>query len=167
MRAERASMEERMQTNRKQEMPQVKIRRMETADLPQAARLEQECFSVPWSMNLLSEGLKGPWDVFFVAEQGGCVCGYAMLRLLAGEGEIQRIAVEPGRQGQGIGKKLVERMVSFSRENGVKAVTLEVRESNQAALCLYESYGFKREGLRRGYYQNPAEDAVIMWRREI
>lgn len=143
------------------------IRRMTAADLEQVARLEKICFSEPWSYGILESGMYSPYDVYFVLEQERQILGYCNLRILAGEGEVQRIAVLPAWRGLGLGRKLMDAMVSFAREKEASAITLEVRAGNTAARNLYESYGFTAEAVRKGYYRNPAEDAVIMWKRSV
>ncbi len=140
------------------------IRRMEPCHLEQTARLERECFSETWSYQLLEAGIHSPYDVYYVWEQEGQVMGYCCLRLLAGEGEIQRIAVLPGCRRLGIGRKMMEAMVNYAMESRVHAISLEVRESNLPARRLYESFGFAAEAVRKGYYHNPREDALIMWK---
>lgn len=141
------------------------VRYMEERDLQQAAELECLCFSEPWSLKLLQDSFWGQWDTLFAAELCGKVRGYAVLRIVAGEGEIQRIAVHPDFRRLGIGSKLMETMDLFSSAKKVGATTLEVRAGNQGAIGLYKSFGFAEEGLRKAYYRNPVEDAVIMWRR--
>ncbi len=143
----------------------VRIRGMAASDLEAVWKLEQECFSDAWSMKLLAEAASGEYDYFFLAEYEGQVCGYADLRILAGEGEIERIAVTEKRRRLGIGKKLMEEMVRFASGQGAEDLTLEVRLSNTAARKLYESCGFAEEGRRKGYYRNPPDDALILWRR--
>lgn len=145
----------------------MEIRKMKTEDLEQVADLEKSCFSEAWSYGLLEAGIYSPYDTYYVLIQEDAILGYANLRLLAGEGEIQRIAVRPEARRLGIGRKLMDTMVAYARAHQVFAISLEVRSSNVAARKLYESYGFREEAVRRGYYQNPAEDAVIMWRREV
>ena len=142
------------------------IRRMEPKDLEQVAQIEKICFTESWSFRLLEAGLASPYDVFYVFEQEERIFGYCCLRILAGEGEIQRIAVLPQKRHLGVGRKMMEAMVDYSIESRACAISLEVRESNLAARRLYESFGFKAEAARKGYYHSPAEDAVIMWRRE-
>lgn len=144
---------------------QVLVRPMEEKELEFAAELESLCFSQPWSLKLLKDSFLGPWDTFFVAERHGKLCGYAILRILAGEGEIQRIAVHPAFRRLGIGSKLMEAMEEFSRDRQAGDTTLEVRAGNQGAIRLYKSYGFVEQGRRKDYYRNPTEDAVIMWQR--
>lgn len=96
-----------------------------------------------------------------------CFCGYANLRILAGEGEIERIAVDPAMRRHGVGRKLMEAMAAFASGEGVGDMTLEVRAGNTAARKLYESFGFAEEGRRKDYYRNPTEDALILWRRGV
>ena len=141
------------------------IRKMEERDLEQAAKIETMCFSKPWSFALLEDSFQGPWDTLFVAEEEGRLCGYMALRVLAGEGELQRSAVRPEYRRNGIGSKLMEEMDKFFSVQGVGDITLEVREGNAAAIHLYKTHGFAEEGRRRNYYSSPTEDAVIMWRR--
>lgn len=143
------------------------VRKMEENDLPLIAELEKRCFTESWSYGILEAGLHSPYDVYFVLEQSGRILGYANLRILAGEGEIQRIAVLPEFRRLGAGRKLMDAMVGYARDNQVSAITLEVREGNLAARNLYESYGFAGEAVRKGYYRNPPEDALIMWLRRV
>lgn len=143
------------------------IRRMTAADLEQIAELEKICFSEPWSYGILESGIYSPYDVYFVLEQEERILGYCNLRVLAGEGEVQRIAVLPAWRGLGLGRELMEAMVDFARVQKASAITLEVRAGNAAARKLYESYGFKAEAVRKGYYRNPEEDAIIMWKRSV
>ena len=143
------------------------IRKMESRDLEQVAELEKVCFSEAWSWKLLEAGIHSLYDVYYVFEQDEQILGYCNLRILAGEGEIQRIAVLPPFRRLGVARKLMDAMVDFAVENKAAAVTLEVRESNRPARNLYESYGFTAEAVRKGYYRNPSEDAVIMWKRNL
>ncbi len=99
--------------------------------------------------------------------QEGRVWGYCCLRLLAGEGEIQRIAVLPEYRRLGVGRKMMEAMVNHAIRDRAYAISLEVRAGNLAARKLYESFGFAAEAVRKGYYHNPPEDALIMWRRGL
>ncbi len=151
------------------DLSDIRVRPMTSADLSDVWRLEQECFSDAWSVKLLADALTNEYDYFWVAECAAAsrFCGYANLRVLAGEGEIERIAVDPALRRRGIGRKLMEAMTAFAGKEGVEDVTLEVRAGNIAALKLYESFGFAVEGRRKGYYRNPEEDALILWRRGI
>ena len=143
------------------------VRPMTGQDIEQVADLEQVCFSESGSENLIRMGLDSRLDTYFVYVDHGYIMGYAVLRILADEGEIQRIGVYPDYRRQGIARKLMDTMVTFARARGVRAIALEVRESNLGARNLYDSYGFRPEAVRKGYYHNPAEDAIIMWNRTI
>lgn len=143
------------------------VRPMGIWDLEWAAQLEAGCFTEPWSFNVLRSGLDSSLDAYLVYEDQGLIRGYCVLRILGDQGEIQRIAVEPAFRRQGIARKLMDAMVHLARLRGVREMSLEVRESNAGARKLYESYGFAGEAVRRGYYHNPYESAVIMWNRRI
>lgn len=146
---------------------EVVMRRMTLQDIPAVHKLERLCFSVPWPREILEQAADSGLDTFWVLEEDEWLRGYACLRVIAGEGEIQRIGVHPLWRGRGYGRKLMEQMVIFARECSVAEMTLEVRAGNKTAIKLYESCGFVREGVRRGYYKDPEEDAVIMWNRRI
>lgn len=156
-----------MPSRETQKEPGAVMRRMTVQDIPAVHALEMLCFSVPWSQGILEQAAGSGLDTFWVLEGGGKLWGCACLRMIAGEGEIERILVHPSCRGRGYGRKLMEQMVIFARESGGEAITLEVRAGNRAAIKLYESCGFVKEGVRRGYYKNPTEDAVIMWNRRI
>ena len=90
-----------------------------------------------------------------------------MVWLIVDELHIHSIAVDPGFQRKGIAKALLQRVLEEARSQGATSSTLEVRASNQPALALYQKLGFKTEAVRPAYYQNPAEDALILWRRKL
>lgn len=142
------------------------VRRMELQDVAAAAQLELESFTVPWSEAIIKSGLQGALDHCYVLECAGIVCGYGVMRIIFEEGELLRIAIASSVRGRGLSKPLMDAMLAKAAGMGVTAVTLEVRESNAAARGLYKSYGFVEESVRKGYYSLPAEDAVIMWKRE-
>ncbi|MDO5416290.1 MAG: ribosomal protein S18-alanine N-acetyltransferase [Lachnospiraceae bacterium] len=136
-------------------------------DVEQVAAIEAACFGEYWSASLLEEGLARDWNLFLVTEENGCLTGYGAACVIAGEGEIQRIAVLKEFRRMGTGRKLLDALINASRERGAGAMTLEVRESNEAARNLYLSAGFQEEARRKDYYRNPTEAAVIMWNRKI
>ncbi len=141
------------------------IREMVPEDLAAVAELEKACFSVPWSEILLQEALESPLDHIWVLEEEVQVVGYCDFRVIAGEGELMRIAVSPAVQGRGFGRKLMEQMEADARESQAEEITLEVRASNEPAIRLYKACGFQTEAVRKRYYTHPVEDALIMWRR--
>ncbi len=130
--------------------------------IPDAADIEKNCFSVPWSANSLREELNSPFANYFSVTVDGKFAGYGGFLSLSGEGEITRIAVLPQYRRQGLGRKLMEAMMTRARELALETVFLEVRESNTPAITLYESFGFDRVGRRPDYYENPREAAVLM-----
>ena len=137
---------------------------MDRGHIPQIAALERECFSTPWSENMLSDALFDPKASFIVAEDGeGGVLGYAGLQVVLDEGYIDNVAVEPDARRHGVASALLDVFCRFGAAN-LAFLSLEVRASNAPAIGLYEKYGFRRAGLRPGYYQKPREDAVIMTR---
>ena len=148
------------------------VRPMTERDLSEAANLERLSFSVPWAETLLAECLVSRLDLSWVLEeeqteglqQAGRrrIAGYCNLRVIAGEGELMRIAVHPDLRGRGYARILMDTLVRSARERGVSVITLEVRNSNQSARNLYKSYGFVEEAVRKGYYTEPVEDAIIM-----
>ncbi|MEG1781299.1 MAG: ribosomal protein S18-alanine N-acetyltransferase [Clostridium sp.] len=148
---------------------------MEQRDLPAVAELETICFSVPWSMELLEACLENSLDRIWVldiepetgSESESEIAAYCNFRVIAGEGELMRIAVRPELRGRGYARNLMETLVADARDSRTTAVTLEVRASNLSAVSLYKSYGFQIEAVRRDYYTHPVEDALIMWNREI
>ena len=114
----------------------------------------------------------GPWGSLLfwsvdLEDERGTLLGYLTCRFLAGEGELMRIAVFPEFRGQGYSRELMDRMEKSAAEKAVNALSLEVRAGNEVALGLYQSYGFREEARRKNYYQQPVEDAVIMWLRNI
>lgn len=141
------------------------IRWMLKDDLDAVAELEQLSFSIPWSYENLEQGLSNGLDQYLVWEENGMAAGYINFRILAGEGEIERVAVHPLLRGRGFGRKLMEAMVEYASGQGIRDITLDVRVNNQTAINLYESCGFVKEAIRKDYYREPTEDAIIMWRR--
>ena len=143
------------------------VHEMRQSDVSGVAEIEQLCFSDPWSLNTVKEGLESSLDTWLVLEEEGNILGYCVFRVIAGEGELLRIAVLPAYRGRGLSKKLMDRLVESSIKNGVKSLSLEVRESNDRAKNLYKTYGFTEEGVRKHYYLNPCENAVLMVCRDI
>lgn len=143
------------------------IRLMKEEDLGTVVQLEQTVFSVPWSEHNLKESLSRPEYLFLVAEEDGKITGYAGLLMIAGEGDVTNIAVLPENRGHGTGSALTEALISEGRKRGMSAFTLEVRVSNQSAIHIYEKLGFRSEGVRKGFYEKPKEDALIMWLRDV
>jgi len=141
------------------------IRRMEEADLPQVAENEALCFSAPWSERALRDTLARQDAIYFVAEEEGRIVGHCGVTNILGEGDVTNVAVRPDWQGRKIGQALLNTLLAEGTKAGIIAFTLEVRAGNATAIHLYEKAGFITEGVRRGFYDNPKEDALIMWKR--
>jgi len=139
-------------------MQNLNIRRMEERDVPDVARLERENFSNPWTAAMLEEELGLECATYFVAEFDHTVIGYGGLQNILGEGYITNIAVSCEFRRRGVASAILRKML----EEPLEFLSLEVREGNLPAIALYETFGFKPCGRRRGYYTNPTEDAIIM-----
>lgn len=124
--------------------------------------LEKRCFSVPWTRAQLCSQLPDAMHVFLVAEEGDRLLGYAGMMHVLDEGSVSNVAVAPDCRRQGVGSALIEALLARARELGLSFVNLEVRESNAPAIALYERFGFVPDGRRKGYYDRPREDAILM-----
>ncbi|MBS6396370.1 MAG: ribosomal protein S18-alanine N-acetyltransferase [Clostridiales bacterium] len=142
------------------------IRRMQKEDIPAAARLERNYFSVPWTEEGLQESLDNPAYLFVTAREDEQIVGYAGLLQVLDEGDVTNIVVDEAHRGQGIGTRLTEALLVEGRLRGIRNFTLEVRIGNKSAIHIYEKLGFVPEGVRKGFYEKPTEDALIMWKRE-
>lgn len=131
-------------------------------DAKQLAELDRRCFSVPWSEQSFLDECKNKLANYFVAKDNDKIIGYAGFWQVADEGGITNIAVDKEYRRKGIAKKLIEEMIKSAKEKDLSLLTLEVRKSNLPAISLYEKYGFKSLGIRKNYYKEPTEDAIIM-----
>ena len=130
--------------------------------VPQIALLERECFADPWSQQSIASELHNPLSLWLVAQEGQTLLGYVGSQTCLDETDMMNIAVSPASRRQGVARALIEALVSALRERGSKQLTLEVRAANGPARQLYESLGFLQVGLRKNYYRNPKEDALIL-----
>ena len=124
--------------------------------------LEHQCFSIPWTRDQLKAELPDEHHEFLVAESGESVLGYVGMMYVLDEGYISNVAVSPDYRRQGIASALIEALLRRAEELRLSFVTLEVRESNAPAIALYETFGFAPVGRRKGYYDAPKEDAILM-----
>ena len=144
---------------------QLLIRPMEERDIAQAARIEAESFSAPWSAEAFRKSLALDYTIFLTAEWEGRVAGYCGCYVSLEEAEITNVAVKEELRGRGIARALLLELLRQGEGRGAKAFLLEVRAGNAPAIRLYEGLGFEREGLRRNFYEQPREDALVMWKR--
>ena len=145
-------------------MKQVKIVPMAAEHLDRLEQLERMCFSRPWSNKMLAEELDNQCAAFLVAVEPETekAVGYAGLLVVADEGYITNVAVDPSCRRQGVAAQLLQVFDNFAKGNHLAFLTLEVRPSNAAAIALYEDFGFREVGRRRNYYDLPKEDALIL-----
>lgn len=130
--------------------------------------IENLSFTVPWSrQSLIDEITKNKFAIYLSACLNNVVVGYAGMWNVCGEGHITNIAVHPEFRGSGIGSLLMEGLINEARKEGISRLTLEVRKSNIIAQRLYEKYGFVTCGIRKSYYADNNEDALIMWKDSV
>ena len=138
------------------------ITTMTNAHVSQVADLEKLCFSDPWSEKSVASELDNPLSIWLVAVEGECLAGYVGSQTVLDESDMMNIAVHPDFRRCGVAKQLVEQLVEALKQRGSRCLTLEVRTSNEPARKLYEKLGFQQIGLRKNYYRNPREDALIL-----
>jgi ribosomal-protein-alanine acetyltransferase len=149
-------------------MNKIKIRRLTAQDIGAAAAIEARCLQEAWSECAYRSAFRmdGENSWFWGAEREGELVGVIGLFRMGEDGEIGNVAVVPEHRRHGIASKLLETALEEGeRKLAMPSFTLEVRDGNLPALKLYESHGFRTEGMRPHFYQNPTEDARIMWRR--
>lgn len=141
---------------------------MTPAHLDRVIEVEHACFSAPWSKSTFYQEITAnPYAHYIVAVNGDQVAGYAGTWLILDESHVTNVAVAPQWRRQGIAKQLMEYLLLTSFKQGANRITLEVRRSNLAAQQLYQGFGFCVEGVRKGYYTDNKEDALIMWLNDI
>lgn len=140
----------------------MKIIPMNESHVAQIAALEKQCFSDPWSENSVASELENPLSLWLIAEEDGAVCGYVGSQTVLDETDMMNIAVHPDCRRKGIAAALITELVSRLKARGSRVLRLEVRESNFSAIALYEALGFTQLGLRKNYYRNPKENALIL-----
>ena len=139
------------------------IQRMEVDDLDRIVDLERLCFSSPWSKDdFLYELNENPFGYYVVLKELDKILAYLGLWMDEDRAQITTIGVDPEHRGKGYAKTLMEHMLEVCSSKGVKIYSLEVRVSNQAAISLYQLFGFIQVGLRKAYYQDNHEDAYLM-----
>lgn len=131
-------------------------------EIADVAALEKHIFSDAWTEKGIRETLCQDSGIVLGMWKGNFLAGYAILYYVLDEGEIARIAVEPTCRRQGAADRMLEHLVKICEEKGVWRLMLEVRTSNEAALSFYKKNGFTEDGIRKGYYSNPCEDAILM-----
>ena len=139
-----------------------KICKAELSDLPEIAALESEIFSDAWSLKSLEETWNQKNAVIFAAKTEKKIAGYLIFYYVLDEGEIARIATASFVRGQGAAGRMFQELVAFCEAQQITRIMLEVRESNEAARGFYGKCGFAEDGIRKNYYENPKENAILM-----
>lgn len=142
------------------------IRPAVPSDAEAILALERASFAVPWSESSIRGDLaSNPAAHYLVAVEEGCVVGYIGMWAILDEAQVMDVAVAPAARRRGIGRALVARMIEEARELGLDRILLEVREKNTGAIALYAAMGFESDGLRRGYYPDDGDNAILMSRK--
>lgn len=136
---------------------------MAAADVDAVTEMERSNFSTPWKMDDFADLLEKSDMGCIVAEEDGEIIGCVVYHNIVGDVDMTNVQVKEAHRKRGIGTALMKATMEKARSVGGERFTLEVRESNLAAIALYESLGFTVEGKRRGFYEHPREDALIMW----
>ncbi|MCC6485441.1 MAG: ribosomal protein S18-alanine N-acetyltransferase [Armatimonadetes bacterium] len=132
-------------------------------DIPAVMVIERQCFTTPWSENAYRTELSNQCAEYYVAWMDGQLVGYIGMWLVMDEVHVTTLGVAEQRRGMRIGERLLVRVLDAAREREAQRVTLEVRKSNDVARSLYKKYGFREAAIRKGYYSDNQEDAIIMW----
>ena len=143
------------------------FRKMLPADAAAVEKVEMACFSMPWSRESFWEEAAQEAAYYLLALDDGEVIGYVGVWLLGEEGHITNVAVAPEMRRRGVGAALLAELMRIAMEHSVRSMTLEVRPSNTSALRLYEGLGFAAIGVRKKYYQDNDEDAILMWHTKL
>lgn len=143
---------------------QMKIREMQLTDLTDVHAVDQASFSAPWSKETYKREITdNRYAHYFVIEADGEVVGYAGLWLVMDDAQITNIAITPKFRGYKIGEKLFGYVVQYAINLGAKRLSLEVRKSNKVAQNMYRKFGLVSGGVRKNYYPDNGEDALVMW----
>jgi ribosomal-protein-alanine N-acetyltransferase len=146
----------------------IEIRTLDLDDLDAIEDIEQRAYPTPWSRSMFAGELAKPSSIclgaFEADVEDANLCGYLIVSRYVDAWHVMNVAVDPGHRGRGIATMLLERLFELTADDARRGYTLEVRVSNATAIALYERLGFQARGIRRGYYTDNREDALIMWK---
>jgi [ribosomal protein S18]-alanine N-acetyltransferase len=142
----------------------VDIRGLQMRDLGAIEEIEKQSYATPWSRSMFAGELAKPSSICLGAFEGGQLLGYMIISRYVDAWHVMNVAVDPDHRRRGIAMSLLERLFELTDDGTRRGYTLEVRVSNDGAIRLYEEAGFRARGIRRGYYTDNREDALIMWR---
>jgi len=151
------------------EMTRVELRRLEMRDLNAIERIERASYPTPWSRSMFASELAKPSSICLGAFDLETLqlVGYLVISRYVDAWHVMNVAVDPDNRGRGVATMLLERLFDLTADDARRGYTLEVRVSNESAISLYERLGFRSRGLRRGYYTDNREDALIMWKDPV
>jgi ribosomal-protein-alanine N-acetyltransferase len=142
---------------------QVDIEKMKREDVSKVMEIERQCFATPWHESAYVTELSNRSAYYVVAKLDGEIVGFTGMWVILDEAHITTIGVDPKHRGKRIGEQLLMALLDEAQKRHAKRATLEVRKSNKVAQNLYHKYGFIPAALRRGYYTDNGEDAIVMW----
>ena len=142
----------------------VEIRGLQMRDLGSIEEIEKRSYATPWSRSMFAGELAKPSSICLGAFEGGQLLGYMIISRYVDAWHVMNVAVDPDHRRRGIAMSLLERLFELTDDATRRGYTLEVRVSNDGAIRLYEEAGFRARGIRRGYYTDNREDALIMWK---
>ncbi|MFN2471076.1 MAG: ribosomal protein S18-alanine N-acetyltransferase [Gaiellaceae bacterium] len=144
----------------------IEIRALRAADLGAVERIERRSYPTPWSRSMFATELAKPSSICLGAfdPETGALLGYLIISRYVDAWHVMNVAVDDEQRGRGIATRLFDRLWDLTAGDGDRGYTLEVRVSNESAIRLYERLGFRSRGVRRAYYTDNREDALIMWK---
>jgi ribosomal-protein-alanine N-acetyltransferase len=150
-------------------MSGLRFRRLEIRDLAAIEAIERRSYPTPWSRSMFASEISKPSSICLGAFDAETheLLGYLIISRYVDAWHVMNVAVEPGYRRRGIATALLDRLFELTAEDGRRGYTLEVRISNVQAIALYERLGFQARGIRRGYYTDNREDALIMWKDPV
>ena len=152
-------------------MTTIELRRLALTDLRAIEEIERSSYPTPWSRSMFAGELAKPSSICLGAFEAdgddGTLCGFLVVSRYVDAWHVMNVAVAPQHRGRGIATMLLERLFELTADDAHRGYTLEVRVSNDTAIRLYERLGFEARGIRRGYYTDNREDALIMWKDPV
>ncbi len=148
----------------------IELHRLTLGDLTAIEAIERESYPTPWSRSMFASELAKPSSIClgaFDADAGGRLAGYLIISRYVDAWHIMNVAIAPEYRRRGIASRLLDELFRQTDDDARRGYTLEVRVSNASAIALYERLGFHATGLRRGYYTDNREDALVMWRDPV
>jgi [ribosomal protein S18]-alanine N-acetyltransferase len=152
-------------------MTTVQLRKLATVDLAAIEIIERRSYPTPWSRSMFAGELAKPSSIclgaFDADGEEGTLVGYLIVSRYVDAWHVMNVAVDPEHRGRGIAATMLERLFELTADDARRGYTLEVRVSNDTAIRLYERLSFRSRGIRRGYYTDNREDALIMWKDPV